>query len=242
MASSDEGEIIEDRVEDTKASPLPRTEGGSVNRRDRIDSRRSSAEDDSASRYSASSRRSRSPRGYKRGYDDHDARPRRHDDPARARLDYDDAKQDGYKRSRVSYDDLDSYDSRSDRDGRRRRDRSRDRARYSDYERDRRHDRPPRPRSRSPYRGRNGHRSEGDGRTRDRSRDRQPGGSVHDERHGKAMASSASRRSAVGQSSHAADGDAKSRQDSADTGRMTDSTYKHRYVPPPSTRRTNANV
>ena len=221
MSSSDEGEIIEDRVEDTKASSLPRTEGSSVNRRDRIDSRRSSVEGDSASRYSASSRRSRSPRGHKRGYDDRDARPRRRDEPGRFRPDYDDAKRDSYKRSRVSYDDLDNPDDRSDRDSRPRRDRSRDRGRRYDSERDRNHNRSGRQRSRSPYRSRNGYRSDGERSARDGPRDGQPGGLDYDDHH--KATSSASRPSTVGQAPHTAIGDAKTSQDSTNTGRMTDS-------------------
>lgn len=221
MASSDEGEIIEDRAEDTKASSLPRTEGSSVNRRDRIDSRRSSAEGDSASRYSVSSRRSRSPRGHKRGYDDRDGRPRRRDDPGRFRPDYDDAKRDGYKRSRVSYDDLDNPDERSDRDSRSRRDRSRDRGRQNDSERDRHHNRPVQQRSRSPYRSRNGYRSDGEHGARNGPRDARSGALDYDD--GRKATSSASGPSTVGHAPHTAIGDAKTSQDSTYAGRRTDS-------------------
>ncbi|KAG9253443.1 kinase-like domain-containing protein [Emericellopsis atlantica] len=110
--SSDEGEIS-DAPHDLKASSLQRAarETG-VDRRDRH--RDTSPENDTASRHSASSRRSRSPRGYKRSRDDREYNGRRGG--------YDDRGGDRYHRPRVSYDDLDD-----DRNQSRERDRVRDR-------------------------------------------------------------------------------------------------------------------
>ncbi|KAJ3495976.1 hypothetical protein NLG97_g3009 [Lecanicillium saksenae] len=133
MSSSDEGEIVEAKGGELKASSLPRTEGSSVDRRDRLNNRDSPDRDP---------RRSRSPRGYKRGRDDYDARSRRRDAPGQSRSDH---ARDDYKRSRVSYDDLDRSSGRGldERDiPNRSRDRSRDR--YSGHDRDQRN------RSRSP--------------------------------------------------------------------------------------------
>ncbi|KAI1470098.1 kinase-like protein [Daldinia caldariorum] len=161
-ASSDEGEIVENGVGDLKATSLPQFEGTGVDRIDRPRvrySRSRSPDNINGSRYaSSSSRRSRSPRGRKRTHDDRDShRGSRLDlDPRRFRVHYEDAA-DGYRRSRLSYDDEDRppshssapnlyYDDR-DRDYPPRnkgRDRSRDRDRHPR----KRH----RNRSRSPYR------------------------------------------------------------------------------------------
>lgn len=177
--SSDEGEIPENGAENLKAtSSLPRTvaEGHGVDRRDRNRSRGSTPDHDTASRYSASSsRRSRSPRGYKRPRDERDTQgarggsingsrnrdySHRYSHPA-----YDDRRRDNhYQRSRVSYEDLDhpparesqyGYDGRDrgrGRDRSRESDRSRDRPgrNRDDREHDRYADKRPRHRSRSP--------------------------------------------------------------------------------------------
>lgn len=150
-SSSDEGEIIEDGGQHPKAPALQSTEKGSVDRQDRTLSRHSSPDDESASRYSNNSRRSRSPRGYKRNHDDYDSRDRRRDyDGRRSRPNNDDARRgDQAKRSRVSYDDLDSHGGRgpeASRGGRR--------DWYNDRDTDFYDDRPRRQRSRSPYRPR----------------------------------------------------------------------------------------
>ncbi|KAH7310508.1 kinase-like domain-containing protein [Stachybotrys elegans] len=157
--SSDEGEIVENGTgHGFKASPLPYAEGSGVDRRDRHRNRNSPEYD---GRHSAASRRSRSPRGFKRARDDYG----RDRDP-RSRY-----SENHYERSRVTYEDLDrppsrgselSYDGRSrdlDRDYDRRRDRSRD-GRYRDS--DRYSDKRPRNRSRSPKHPRRPDRGRGD--------------------------------------------------------------------------------
>lgn len=153
-SSSDEGEIIEEGQGNLKATSLARHSGNGIDRQDRTRSRQSSPDHDSASRNSGSSRRSRSPRGYKRAHDDGDQHGRGRDrDSRHVRARYDDPRRGDYRRSRISYDDLDrpnahssnNYDRRYDGERERQRDRSRgrDRGRYSD--------RQGRPRSRSPY-------------------------------------------------------------------------------------------
>ncbi|KAJ6785587.1 hypothetical protein PWT90_00459 [Aphanocladium album] len=197
MSSSDEGEIVEAKGGDLKASSLPRTEGSSVDRRDRLNNR------DSPDR---EPRRSRSPRGYKRGRDDYDARSRRRDNQSRA-----DHNRDDYKRSRVSYDDLDRSSGRGldERDmPTRNRDRSRDR--YGDHDRDRRN------RDRSPaHRSRYDDRSGGPGGRRP-SPGRRNHGLEYDDYNDTTRASSGSRQS-NGASKPPANGDAKSRN-STETG------------------------
>lgn len=160
--SSDEGEIVENGVGDLKATSLPQFEGTGVDRIDRTRARysRSKSPDNvNGSRYAPGpSRRSRSPRGRKRPRDDrYSHRGSRLDsDPRRFRVHYED-NTDGYRRSRLSYDDEDRPPSRSsapnlyyddrDRDYTTRtkgRDRSRDRESHPR----KRH----RNRSRSPYR------------------------------------------------------------------------------------------
>ncbi|OAR02541.1 hypothetical protein LLEC1_02442 [Akanthomyces lecanii] len=195
MSSSDEGEIVEANGADLKASSLPRTEGSSVDRRDRTYNRDSPDRDH---------RGSHSPRGYKRGRDDYDARSRRRDTGRSGR-----ASRDDYKRSRVSYDDLERT---SGRDVDHRRNRSRDR--YNDYERDRRH------RSRSPtYRSH--HDETGGGGRKGRSSRRDSGDSLDYDYRDSTMASSASRQS-TGASGPAANGDAKSHKSSLQTGTARD--------------------
>ncbi|KAI0854423.1 kinase-like protein [Daldinia vernicosa] len=160
--SSDEGEIVENGVGDLKATSLPQFDGTGVDRIDRTRARYSrsrSPDNVNGSRYApGSSRRSRSPRGRKRPRDDRDSHrsSRLDSDPRRFRVHYED-NTDGYRRSRLSYDDEDRPPSRSsapnlyyddrDRDYTTRtkgRDRSRDRERHPR----KRH----RNRSRSPYR------------------------------------------------------------------------------------------
>lgn len=134
--SSDEGEIVDDGRADMKATLLSRVERSGVDRRDRHPNRPFSNEDDT-SRHSS--------RGYKRGHDDYNSRDRhRHPDSRRDRHPDNDSR-DGYKRSRVSYDELDYSDAgRSSRgDGRGSRD-----------DRDRNHSHRERRRSRCPPRQR----------------------------------------------------------------------------------------
>lgn len=134
--SSDEGEIVEDGPVDMKATSLSRVERSGVDRRDRHPNRHLSNEDD-GSRHSS--------RGYKRGHDDYNSRDRhRHPDTRRDRHHESDSR-DGYKRSRVSYDELDYSDA-----GRS----SRDDGRGSRDDRDRNHRHRDRRRSRSPPRQR----------------------------------------------------------------------------------------
>lgn len=186
MTSSDEGEIVEAKGADLKASSLPRTKGSSVDRRDRKYNRDSPDRDNRASR---------SPRGYKRGHDDYDARSRRRD---AGRSDHD--SRDDYKRSRVSYDDLDRSPGRDV-------DRNRSRDRYNNYQRDRRH------RSRSPaHRFRHDEKG-GSGRNGSGRRDSRDS---LDYDYRDSMASSASRQS-TGASGPAANGDAKSHKNSLHT-------------------------
>ena len=156
-ASSDEGEILENDAH-LKATSLPHAaaEGSGVDRQDRPRSRYSSPDNDTASRYSASSRRSRSPRGFKRSRDYRGPYGQGWDDDPRAsRAPYDDRRRNnGYQRSRVSYEDLDQPTSQEPHHGYDRRDSTRDsRDRYRDNrDRDRYPDKRPRKRSRSPNR------------------------------------------------------------------------------------------
>ncbi|KAI1143387.1 kinase-like protein [Hypoxylon sp. FL0543] len=163
-ASSDEGEIVENGVGDSKATSLPQFEGIGVDRMDRTRGRYSrsrSPEYVNGSRYPHnSSRRSRSPRGRKRPHDDRDSHRggRLDTDPRRFRVHYEDAT-DSHRRSRLPYDDEDRPPSRSstsalyydDRD----RDysaRNRGRDQSRDRDRDRHSKKRPRNRSRSPFR------------------------------------------------------------------------------------------
>ena len=160
MSSSDEGEIVEDGVDDLKASSLPRnSERNGVDRPDRNRSRQSSVDHDydNASRYSGSSRRSRSPRGFKRSRDTRDRerdRDRRRDYASRNSRHYDDRRNDSYQRQSISYDDLDRPPSRDSWYGydERDQDRRRDGNRYRDDDRDRHPEKRVRIRSRSPQR------------------------------------------------------------------------------------------
>lgn len=188
-SSSDEGEIIEVGVGNLKASSLPHAKGSGVDRQDRLRDRFSSPEYDSASRYSNSSRRSRSPRGYKRPRDDRDSYPTkaRDGDLRQSRGHYEDRRRDEYKRSRVSYDDIDRPRSRSPnnnnsnshdwRHGERNRNRSRDLDRNRERGRDRYTDRPSRARSPSPHRSRRRDDRFGDRFVREGQTDRRDGAS-----------------------------------------------------------------
>ncbi|KAG8427437.1 U4/U6 small nuclear ribonucleoprotein prp4 [Metarhizium acridum] len=153
-SSSDEGEIIEEGHRDLKATSLARHSGNGIDRQDRPRSRQSSPDHEGPSRYSGSSRRSRSPRGYKRIRDDGDQYTRGRDRESRhVRARFDDSIRGDYRRSRISYEDLDRpsatsshhYDRRYDgeRDRERDRDRGRGRGQFSD--------RAGRSRSRSPH-------------------------------------------------------------------------------------------
>ncbi|OTA64678.1 kinase-like protein [Hypoxylon sp. EC38] len=161
-ASSDEGEIVENGVGDSKATSLPQFEGTGVDRMDRTRGRYSrsrSPEYVNGSRYPHnSSRRSRSPRGRKRPRDDRDShRGGRLDvDPRRFRVHYEDAA-DSHRRSRLPYDDEDRPPSRSSASGLHYDDRDRDygtrnRGRDRSRDRDRHPKKRPRNRSRSPFR------------------------------------------------------------------------------------------
>ncbi|PWI69209.1 hypothetical protein PCL_00856 [Purpureocillium lilacinum] len=187
--SSDEGEIRDDGNGDLKASPQTSRAGNGVDRQGRPRDPSPAPSRGSAS----SSRRSRSPRGFKRlrddgdhygGGRDYDSRPsrsrrddRRGRDRGRRPSDsvYDDAPRHDYRRTRVSYEDLDrpaphgssfneSRQYRDDADQHRRRDQDRDRNghrprdggygrqhdRYDNRRRDAYRDEQPRRRSRSP--------------------------------------------------------------------------------------------
>ncbi|GJN83226.1 U4/U6 small nuclear ribonucleoprotein prp4 [Purpureocillium lilacinum] len=187
--SSDEGEIRDDGNGDLKASPQTSRAGNGVDRQGRPRDPSPAPSRGSAS----SSRRSRSPRGFKRlrddgdhygGGRDYDSRPsrsrrddRRGRDRGRRPSDsvYDDAPRHDYRRTRISYEDLDrpaphgssfneSRQYRDDADQHRRRDQDRDRNghrprdggygrqhdRYDNRRRDAYRDEQPRRRSRSP--------------------------------------------------------------------------------------------
>ncbi|KAI0101608.1 kinase-like domain-containing protein [Nemania sp. FL0031] len=170
-SSSDEGEIVETRDGNTKATSLPQIDGHGVDRMDRTRARYSrsrSPEYSNGLRHRpATSRRSRSPRSLKRSHDDRDSyRGGRLDsDPRRFRVHYEDPR-DSYRRARISYDDEDRPPSGSsttnlhydDRD----RTYGRDRARDQSQDRDRYSDKRPRNRTRSPHTSSRGERDRGD--------------------------------------------------------------------------------
>lgn len=179
-SSSDEGEIRENGVEDSKASSLPQIEGNGVDRQDRRVKQPRSPD-----RGDYRSRRPRSPRGYKRSRDDDRDRDRDRDthhrggrgdpDPRRFRVHYEDT---ASSRGRHAYEDPDRPTSHGryddvDRPSSNRYHDSRDHSftssRYDDRDRDRDHtraDKRPRTRSPSPYRS-----GRGNGRGRhDRNR------------------------------------------------------------------------
>ncbi|KAJ4425191.1 U4/U6 small nuclear ribonucleoprotein prp4 [Gnomoniopsis sp. IMI 355080] len=160
-SSSDEGEIREDGVEESKASTLPHAEGNGVDRQDRR-----ARPDRSPDRGDYNSRRPRSPRGYKRSRDDDRGSyirgGRGGPDPRRFRVHYED---DAAPRARLAYNDPDRPISRGryedvDRQSGHRDHDSRDYpTRYDDRDRDRDHgraDKRARTRSPSPYRSSRG--------------------------------------------------------------------------------------
>lgn len=157
-SSSDEGEIRENGVKDSKASTLPPSDGNGVDRQDR---RAKAAR--SPDRGDHRSRRNRSPRGHKRSRDDdRDRDPysrggRGGSDPRHFRVHYEDT---ASSRARHPYDDPDRPANRGryddlDRPSSHRYNGSRDRAypnsRHDDRDRDRDHNRAgKRPRAQSP--------------------------------------------------------------------------------------------
>ncbi|KAM0262757.1 hypothetical protein ACHAQJ_001551 [Trichoderma viride] len=227
MTSSDEGEIVEERAGDLKATSLSHVERNGVDRQDRQRNRNSSPDLDTTSRHSNSSRRSRSPRGYKRSRDDRDrfppTRPRdqdsRHDRGA-----YDDYRRDDYKRSRVAYDDLDQPASRPSNQGydwRNRRDRERDQSRERDrYHRDRNRysERSPRPRSPSPHQYRRGDKRAGDRFVREGYSDRHDSRELRYDDADMSARGSAARKASVGNANQALKGHAKSHKDATRNG------------------------
>ncbi|PTB67728.1 protein kinase [Trichoderma citrinoviride] len=234
MASSDEGEIRDQRAGDLKATSLSHAERNGVDRQDRQRNRNSSPDFDTASRYSNSSRRSRSPRGYKRSRDDRDRFPnaRARDQDSRrdrgGRNDY--RREEQHKRSRIAYDDLDrpaprgsnqSYDHdwRSRRD--RERERSRERQRFQ-RGRDRYSERsPPRHRrSPSPRQYQRGDRRDGQQFVRDGYSDRRDSRELrYDDADVSARDNnSAARKDSVGDANEAVKDDAKSHKDTAQNG------------------------
>ncbi|KAF9765624.1 hypothetical protein IL306_002091 [Fusarium sp. DS 682] len=206
-SSSDEGEIVENCAEDLKATSLQHTGGSSVDRQDRHKSRLSTPDHDSASRYSNNSRRSISPRGYKRSHDERDrdrdhynSRPR----DQGYRRNYEDSRRDDHRKPRGHYDDPDRPVPRVTNFNYGGRDRSRDRDIYRDGDRDRYSSKRPRNRSRSPHRSRNSDRGRFDRFVREGQYDRRdegPGGLKYDDssRNGGSM----SKRTTVGEASRA---------------------------------------
>ncbi|KPM37171.1 hypothetical protein AK830_g9385 [Neonectria ditissima] len=223
-SSSDEGEIVENGVEDLKATSLRHPEGSGVDRQDRLRSRLSTPDHDAASRHSNNSRRSQSPRGYKRQRDDKNrnrererdgdyyaGRPR-DNDPRHFRSQYDETRRDDPRRPRPSYDDLDHPTSRApnlDYDGRDR-ERSRDRDGYRGN-RDSYSNKRPRNRSRSPQRSGRAERGRFDRFIKEGHYDRRedPRGLKYDDDRNSRDAGFASRRTTVGEASRAKEDDAK---------------------------------
>ncbi|KAH7127548.1 kinase-like domain-containing protein [Dactylonectria macrodidyma] len=214
-SSSDEGEIVENGIEDLKATSLQHPRGSGVDRQDRHRSRLSTPDHDSASRHSNASRRSPSPRGYKRHRDDKErdrdrayytGRSRDHDSRS-FRSHYDDAPRDDARRPRVSYDDLDRPASRDNRD----RDRSRDRDGFRDRDRDWYSNKRPRNRSRSPQRPRRPEKGRFDRFVRESQYDRREDsrGLKYDDDRSSRNDGSASKRTTVGEASRTKEHDAK---------------------------------
>lgn len=179
-ASSDEGEILENGVGNSKATSLPQIDGIGVDRQDRNRvgySRSRSPDHGDGSRHNSG--RSRSPRGYKRSRNDRDyhSSGRGNSDPRRFRVHYENERDDAH-RSRLPYDDDDRPPPRSStsglrydgsdrpRAGDRRRDRSRDRDSYPEKR--------PRNRTRSPYRPPRGGRDRDERTRRDSDRPGRP--------------------------------------------------------------------
>ncbi|KAI0404378.1 kinase-like domain-containing protein [Xylaria palmicola] len=196
-SSSDEGEIVESRVGDSKATSLPQIDGHGVDRMDRTRARLSRSRSpeylNGLRHHPATSRRSRSPRGLKRSHDDRDSyRGGRLDpDPRRFRVHYEDPR-DSYRRPRISYDDEDRPPSRSsatdlhydDRD----RDYGRDRTRNRSRDRGSYPEKRSRNRTRSPHTSSWGERDRGDYSRRENDRGRRDsnrngGGNVRSSHH-----------------------------------------------------------
>ncbi|KAK7969664.1 hypothetical protein PG996_001895 [Apiospora saccharicola] len=179
-ASSDEGEILENGVGNSKATSLPQIDGIGVDRRDRNrvrHSRSRSPDHGDGSRHNSG--RSRSPRGYKRSRNDRDYQPagRVNADPRRFRVHYEDERDDA-RRSRLSYDNDDRPPSRSSTSGLRYDDsdrpRARDRRRDRSRDRDNYPEKRPRNRTRSPYRPPRGGRDRDERTRRDGDRFSRP--------------------------------------------------------------------
>ncbi|KAF4996170.1 hypothetical protein FGRMN_4662 [Fusarium graminum] len=215
-SSSDEGEIVEHVAEDLKATSLQHTGGSCVDRQDRQKDRLATPDHDTASKYSNNSRRSISPRGYKRSHDERD-RDRDHysfrsrdQDRRNGRNNYEDTRRDDPRRRRGSYDDPDRPVSRGSAYNHGGRDRSRDRDNYRDGDRDRYSNKRPRNRSRSPNRSRRADRGRFDRFVREGQHDRRddaPRGIKYDDdaREGGSM----SKRATVGEASRSRGHDAK---------------------------------
>ncbi|KAH7173819.1 kinase-like domain-containing protein [Fusarium flagelliforme] len=177
-SSSDEGEIVENCAEDLKATSLQHTGGSSVDRQDRHKDRHSTPDHDTASRYSNNSRRSISPRGYKRPHDDRGRdrdyyNSRSRDQDRSFRHNYEDARRDDHRKPRGPYDDQPA--SRASNYSHGGRDRSRDRDSYRNGDRDRYSNKRPRNRSRSPQNSRRADRGKLDRFVKE-SHDRRNGG------------------------------------------------------------------
>ncbi|KAI0016475.1 protein kinase-like protein [Xylariomycetidae sp. FL0641] len=180
-ASSDEGEIVEDVVGDSKATTLPQINGPGVDRMDRTRARysrsRSPGYTNGSRHHAGAARRSRSPRGQKRSRNGSDSYrgANLESDPRRFRVHYENSRN-GYSRSRLPYDDEDRPPSRSSTaayqpenpDRSYARSRARDRSR--DRERDHYPDKRMRKRSPSPYRPSRDARDQGDRLKRDDDR------------------------------------------------------------------------
>ncbi|KAF4472463.1 CMGC DYRK PRP4 kinase [Fusarium albosuccineum] len=219
-SSSDEGEIIENGVEDLKATSLQHAGRSSVDRQDRHKSRLSTPDHDSASRYSNNSRRSNSPRGFKRSHDDRErdrdrdhysSRARDHDS-RHFRVHYEDARRDDTRRPRGPYDDLDRPASRASNYSYDGRDRSRERDHYRDKDRDWYANKRPRNRSRSPQRSRRADRGRIDRFVREGHYDRRDDtsrGLKYDDDRSSRDSGSVSKRTTVGEASRAQGDDAK---------------------------------
>ncbi|QPC60129.1 hypothetical protein HYE67_002360 [Fusarium culmorum] len=214
-ASSDEGEIVENCAEDLKATSLQHTGGSSVDRQNRQKDRLSTPDHDTASRYSNGSRRSISPRGYKRPHDDRGRdrdyhNPRSRDqDHRNSRHNYEDHRRDDPRKSRGQYDDADRPAPRTSNYGYA----GRDRDNHRDGDRDRYSNKRPRNRSRSLQRSRRADRGRFDRFVKEGQydhRDDEPRGLKYDDssRDGDSM----SKRTTVGEASRARGHDAKPEQ------------------------------
>ncbi|KAI5462825.1 kinase-like domain-containing protein [Mariannaea sp. PMI_226] len=242
-SSSDEGEIIENGVEVLKATSLRHPEGSGVDRQDRHRSRLSTPDYDSASRYSNTSRRSPSPRGYKRQRDNKDREKERDRYPGKSR-DYpsrpnrshhNDSPNDEFRRPHASYDDLDrpvsrpsnySYDSYD-------RDRGHDRDGYRDRDRDWYSNKRPRNRSRSPHRSTHAEKGRFDRFVKEGHYDRrdESGGLKYDDDRPSRDGKFASKRTIVGQASRTEEYDAKPDKGNAENGHGSRAPQRVSFTP-----------